>query len=113
MTILDSAERIGTIEDRLEALKKFGDGLKEYLDAIGYWENAGCDTALDYPFTFRYNPYPDMPQQTGPYGDCGVWVCKYMEKLAHKLDLKKTQSTKDLAWDYRKMMLEIFFQACN
>ena len=111
VTIYDSAQHIGTIEDRLEALNRFGDGLKEYLDAIQYWENAGCDTALDHPLTFRYNPYPDMPQQTGPLGDCGVWVCKYMEKLAHKLDLKETGSTKALAWDYRMRMAELFFRA--
>ena len=36
VTIYDSAQRIGTIEDRLEALNRFGDGLKEYLDAIQY-----------------------------------------------------------------------------
>ena len=111
VTIYDSAERIGSIEDRLEVLKRFCDGLKEYLDTIDYWERAGCETAWDHPFNFRYNPYPDMPQQSGRYGDCGVWVCKYMEKLVHKIELKETGSTADLAWDYRMRMLEEFFRA--
>ena len=111
VTIYDSGQSIGTTEDRLEALNRFGDGLKEYLDAIQYWENAHCQTALDDPLTFRYNPFPDMPQQIGPLGDCGVWVCKYMEKLAYKLDLKETGSTKDIAWNFRNKMAETFFKA--
>ena len=49
------------MRDRLEALSKFGDALKEYLDAINYWENIECETSLHYAFEFLDKPYHDLP----------------------------------------------------
>ena len=111
VTVYDSAVHIGSKKDRLDALRKFGDELNEYLHAINYWENVGCETALHYPFKFRYNPYQNLPQQSGPLGDCGVWVCRNMERVAYKIHLEESRSTKDLVFAYRKRMLDTLFRA--
>ena len=98
------------MEDRLEALNNFGDGLNEFLSAINYWENVRCETTLKSPFNFKYKPYLGLPQEQGPLGDCEVWVSKNMEKVVYKMEINEKGLRKGIAMAYRLRMLDTFFK---
>ncbi|KAL4579874.1 hypothetical protein LXL04_016042 [Taraxacum kok-saghyz] len=45
--------------------------------------------------------YDSLPKQSGVFGDCGVFVCIYLEQLVSELDIHEDSDTKSLAEDFR------------
>ncbi|XP_071694530.1 uncharacterized protein [Rutidosis leptorrhynchoides] len=60
------------------------------------------------PSTFMYI---DSPQQSGYYGDCGVWVCINMERVFCQLTYPFEKDTAKVALEYRHRMGKAFFRS--
>ncbi|GJS10946.1 phospholipase-like protein, partial [Tanacetum coccineum] len=55
----------------------------------------------DYTISFKLAD--NVPKQGGIYGDCGVWVCIFLYRLAHGLSLD-VEDPVDVALAYREKM---------
>ena len=51
--------------------------LKELFTELGQTER------VEAVSLFRWIYAPNVPQQSGPYGDCGPWVCKFLNDLVN------------------------------
>ncbi|GJU05467.1 phospholipase-like protein [Tanacetum coccineum] len=60
----------------------------------------------DYTISFKLAD--NVPKQGGIYGDCGVWVCIFLYRLAHGLSLD-VEDPIDVALAYREKMVHLFF----
>ncbi|GJZ69751.1 phospholipase-like protein [Tanacetum coccineum] len=58
----------------------------------------------DYTISFKLAD--NVPKQGGIYGDCGVWVCIFLYRLAHGLSLD-VEDPVDVALAYREKMVQL------
>lgn len=109
----DSFERLckDTPDDRNIIVEELGDNIVRFLDAIGFWRKSGRQRELGDTTEFRLNLLDDVPQQVGPLGDCGVWVCRNMETHVNRTERKVTEDRRLFALKYRKRMMDTFFRA--
>lgn len=67
---------------------------------------------FSYPFQTVYPP--NVPQQRGVLGDCGIWVCIFMERLIKKEpinqgSLGQDEDTIRTAQDMRRRLVKLFY----
>ena len=64
---------------------------------------------LTYPFqvTFAHN----VLQQTGPLGDCGVWVCIFLEKLINGKRINDGEDPNVTASNMRRHLAMLFYDS--
>ncbi|GKC11191.1 phospholipase-like protein, partial [Tanacetum coccineum] len=83
--------------------------LKERLPVIllgaKVFDKKGIDPT-DY--CIRFKLADSVPKQGGIFGDCGVWVCIFLYRLAHGLSLD-VEDPFEVALAYREKMLRLYF----
>ncbi|GJU52221.1 phospholipase-like protein [Tanacetum coccineum] len=83
--------------------------LKERLPIIllgaKVFDKKGIDPT-DY--CIRFKLADSVPKQGGIFGDCGVWVCIFLYRLAHGLSLD-VEDPFDVALAYREKMVHFYF----
>ncbi|KAL4579390.1 hypothetical protein LXL04_015534 [Taraxacum kok-saghyz] len=63
----------------------FAKNLKKIIDTTSYWDHFPKEKRRNGIMSFVEGE--NVPQQTGPLGDCGIFLCMFMEKLASGLPL--------------------------
>ncbi|GJT31292.1 SPX and EXS domain-containing protein 1 isoform X1 [Tanacetum coccineum] len=85
------------------ALESFIGRLPAYLERIGYYDHVESPRVPEFGINF----IQDVPIQSGPLGDCGVWVCAHMESLTSGRRLECLGGGTDkFARSYRRRMLQ-------
>ncbi|KAF5791876.1 putative Ulp1 protease family catalytic domain, papain-like cysteine peptidase superfamily [Helianthus annuus] len=78
-----------------------------WLRIHGY--NAHRPLPLTYPFRVIYAT--DAPQQSGVLGDCGVWVCIFLDRLINKKPLNDDKDTQKTAERMRRQLALLFYDS--
>ncbi|KAF5776603.1 putative Ulp1 protease family catalytic domain, papain-like cysteine peptidase superfamily [Helianthus annuus] len=78
-----------------------------WLRIHGY--NAHRPLPLTYPFRVIYAT--DAPQQSGVLGDCGVWVCIFLDRLINKKPLNNDKDTQKTAERMRRQLALLFYDS--
>lgn len=102
MVVFDSLRSSSLLERTLVQLMNiFGERLKKLMKKIKY-RRSQC-------FSWKY--YDRAPQQSGRYGDCGVWVCKNMESLVagEIIPTYAPNEAAEAAMLFRLKMAEVFY----
>ena len=81
-------------------------GLPVVLEQANVFEMKGIDPTT-YAITFKNAK--NVPSQGGLFGDCGIWTCIFLYRLAHgkSLDVDNPVQT---ALAYREHMARFFYQ---
>ena len=81
-------------------------GLPVVLKQANVFEMKGIDPTT-YVITFKNAK--NVPSQGGLFGDCGIWTCIFLYRLAHgkSLDVDNPVQT---ALAYREHMARFFYQ---
>ncbi|XP_071707997.1 uncharacterized protein [Rutidosis leptorrhynchoides] len=104
-------------QEIVKLTKDLGDQLPVYLRAIDYFNQKQDSQIVDYlenkeSIEFMTEAAPVVPVQGGINGDCGVWVCIYMERVIFGWDeIPNIGDPKKAAEDYRVRMAKTFFRA--
>ena len=109
VTIYDSAkycDYFRTFKEE-ETFHKFGQKLLRLLDTIFYWDH--LPSTPRRTDVMEFVEAVDVPQQTGGLGDCGVFVCMFLEMLASGLPVKLQQPALEAAVGFRSRMCQIFW----
>lgn len=102
MDIYDSLQ-VPTLKDEVEKIcNNFKIHLQSILDAIGHPRK---DNAKYYSWSVMAN----IPQQQGPLGDCGVWICKFMHDLCKRKPVCNTCDPMGEANKGRSFMSGVFY----
>ncbi|KAJ0572386.1 putative Ulp1 protease family catalytic domain, papain-like cysteine peptidase superfamily [Helianthus annuus] len=78
-----------------------------WLRMHGYYDNKH----LPIKFLFRIVYADDVPQQSGPLGDCGVWVCIFLDRLINKKPLNNGEDTSITATRMRRHLAILFYNS--
>ncbi|GJV82889.1 hypothetical protein Tco_1522787 [Tanacetum coccineum] len=94
-------------ETQLKVLKKisFMAKLRRILGATKVFEKKGIDPT-DY--SIRFKLADPVLKQGGIFGDCGVWVCIFLYRLAHVMSLD-VEDPIDVALAYREKIVRFYF----
>lgn len=112
VTAYDSCKKMKCHKEVLLIVEELGQNVVRYLDAIGFWRHVdGGRFFKGDTCEFLTHMMEDVPQQGGFLGDCGVWVCRNMEKVAYQEDYRVSGETDLIATDYRRRMIDTFFSA--
>lgn len=102
MVVYDTLRSFSSLQRTMvEVMKIFADRLKKLLKKIKY----RCSKS----FSWKYDECTS--QQSGRYGDCGVWVCKYMESLVagEIIPTYSPDEAAEAAMQFRLKMAEVFY----
>ncbi|GJW49970.1 phospholipase-like protein [Tanacetum coccineum] len=94
-------------ETQLKFLKKisFMAKLRRILGATKVFEKKEIDPT-DNSIRFKFANH--VPKQGGIFGDCGVWVCIFLYRLAHDISLD-VEDPIDVALAYREKIVRFYF----
>ncbi|KAJ0803105.1 putative Ulp1 protease family catalytic domain, papain-like cysteine peptidase superfamily [Helianthus annuus] len=108
LTIYDSRLESGTLEKgRTEVICHINFAFDIWLRINGYY----ADKPLKMSFPFKV-VYPDkVPQQSGLLGDCGVWVCIFLERLINKQHIYQEEDTATVAYQMRQRLAILFYDS--
>ena len=70
------------------------------------FDKKGIDPKL---YTITFNNAQNVPRQGGRYGDCGVWVCILLYRLAYNKSLDVLDPI-ETALAYRERMAQFFWR---
>jgi len=108
LTIYDFGGDMFTNQVR-ERVSVFRKRLNEFLNLIGYFK--ALNTKPFKPkVELLYPPY-QVPVQTGPLGDCGPWVCCFVEQRTQGLDVFYSGPTREYAMAFRRRMASVMFDS--
>ncbi|KAJ0560387.1 putative Ulp1 protease family catalytic domain, papain-like cysteine peptidase superfamily [Helianthus annuus] len=99
LTIYDSLLDWSLIDkERTQAICDINFAFESWLRMNDYYDEKGW--SLSFPFKVVY---PDnVPQQFGSLGDCGIWVCIFMERLINNQPLlRQHEQPKETAMQMR------------
>nr|KAJ0215289.1 hypothetical protein LSAT_V11C300121190 [Lactuca sativa] len=83
---------------------KFEVCVVHYLDKIDYWDRRNIPRIpLNIQFIFETN----VPQQSSLLGDCGVFVCMFMEQLVPGQPIRELIDQRNAALEFRQRMEKI------
>ncbi|XP_052626875.1 uncharacterized protein LOC128133458 [Lactuca sativa] len=83
---------------------KFERRVTNYLDKIKYWARRNIPRIpLNMQFIYEEN----VPQQSSHLGDCGVFVCMFMEQLVSGQPIRVLIDPKNAALEFRLWMAKI------
>ncbi|KAJ0496120.1 putative Ulp1 peptidase [Helianthus annuus] len=108
LTVYDSlAESPFLDRGRDQVLTHINFVFDNWLRRHGYYTT--MPIPLTYPFhvTFAHN----VPQQTGPLGDCGVWVCIFLEKLINGKRINDGEDPNVTASNMRRHLAMLFYDS--
>ncbi|KAJ0502106.1 putative papain-like cysteine peptidase superfamily [Helianthus annuus] len=78
-----------------------------WLRMHGYYNNK----PLPLKCTFQIVYADDVPQQSGPLGDCGVWVCIFLNRLINKKPLNDGEDTCTTTTRMRRHLSILFYNS--
>nr|KAJ0222374.1 hypothetical protein LSAT_V11C200097360 [Lactuca sativa] len=85
---------------------KFEHRVANYLDKIKYWARRNIPRIpLNMQFIYEEN----VPQQSSHLGDCGVFVCMFMEQLVSGQPIRVLIDPKNAALEFRLRMAKIIW----
>nr|KAJ0197585.1 hypothetical protein LSAT_V11C700368570 [Lactuca sativa] len=85
---------------------KFESRVANYLDKISYWARRNIPRIpLNMQFIFEKN----VPQQSSHLGDCGVFVCMFMEQLVSSQPIRELIDPRNTALEFRQRMTKIYW----
>nr|KAJ0220306.1 hypothetical protein LSAT_V11C200059300 [Lactuca sativa] len=85
---------------------KFERRVANYLDKIKYWPRRNIPRILlNMQFIYEEN----VPQQSSHLGDCGVFVCMFMEQLVSGQPIRVLIDPKNAALEFRLRMTKIIW----
>nr|KAJ0188898.1 hypothetical protein LSAT_V11C900483480 [Lactuca sativa] len=85
---------------------KFERQVANYLDKIKYWARRNIPRIpLNMQFIYEEN----VPQQSSHLGDCGVFVCMFMEQLVSGQPIRVLIDPKNAALEFRLWMTKIIW----
>ena len=112
VNIYDSATSINYFEQYKSdgSFTKFGQSILKELEEIYYWDS--FDLSAKKTHTPEFVKAKNAPQQEKDTirGDCGVFLCMFMEMLASNVPLKLNQSNRESAIMYRSRMANIIWE---
>ncbi|MFS7987271.1 putative Ulp1 protease family catalytic domain, papain-like cysteine peptidase superfamily [Helianthus anomalus] len=86
------------VKDRIEVICHINFSFDIWLRINGCYADDE-PLKMSWPFKVLY-PNP-VPQQSGKLGDCGVWVCIFMERLINKQPIYQQEDTATIAYQMR------------
>ncbi|KAF5809449.1 putative Ulp1 protease family catalytic domain, papain-like cysteine peptidase superfamily [Helianthus annuus] len=108
LTIYDSLLSFNTLEkERADVACHINFVFDHWVRIHGY--NADRPLPLYYPFEVIYAT--DAPQQSGPLGDFGVWVCMYLHRLINKKPLNDGEDSQKTAERMRRQLALLFYDS--
>nr|KAJ0227021.1 hypothetical protein LSAT_V11C100017730 [Lactuca sativa] len=85
---------------------KFERRVANYLDKIRYWAWRNIRRiSLNMQFIYEEN----VPQQSSHLGDCGVFVCMFMEQFVSGQPIRVLIDPKNAALEFRQRMAKIYW----
>nr|KAJ0191482.1 hypothetical protein LSAT_V11C800409240 [Lactuca sativa] len=85
---------------------KFERRVANYLDKIKYWARSNIPRIpLNMQFIYEEN----VPQQSSHLGDCGVFLCMFMEQLVSGQPIRVIIDPKNAALEFRLRMAKIIW----
>nr|KAJ0202660.1 hypothetical protein LSAT_V11C500251540 [Lactuca sativa] len=85
---------------------KFERRVANYLDKINYWARRNIPRIpLNMQFIYEEN----VPQQSSHLGDCGVFVCMFMEQFVSGQPIRVLIDPKNAALEFRQRMAKKFW----
>nr|KAJ0199831.1 hypothetical protein LSAT_V11C600325140 [Lactuca sativa] len=85
---------------------KFERRVANYLDKIKYWARRNIPRIpLNMQFIYEEN----VPQQSSHLGDCGVFLCMFMEQLVSGQPIRVLIDPKNVALEFRLRMAKIIW----
>ncbi|XP_023763622.2 uncharacterized protein LOC111912116 [Lactuca sativa] len=85
---------------------KFERRVANYLDKIKYWAQRNIPRIpLNMQFIYEEN----VPQQSSHLGDCGVFLCMFMEQLVSGQPIRVLIDPKNAALEFRLRMTKIIW----
>ena len=89
--------------------KSMGESILSELDSISYWAHFPSGHR---PSVVEFVEADNPPQQQlkTSRGDCGVFVCMFMEMLASGVPVAIDTDSREMAFRYRNRMLEIIWE---
>ncbi|KAL7595767.1 hypothetical protein Lser_V15G29163 [Lactuca serriola] len=85
---------------------KFERRVANYLDKIKYWARRNIPRIpLNMQFIYEEN----VPQQSSHLGDCGVFVCMFMEQLVSGQPIRVLIDPKNASLEFRLRMAKIIW----
>nr|KAJ0220277.1 hypothetical protein LSAT_V11C200095370 [Lactuca sativa] len=87
---------------------KFERRVANYLDKIKYWARRNIPRIpLNMQFIYEEN----VPQQSSHLGDCGVFVCMFMEQFVSGQPIRVLIDPKNAALEFRQRMAKIYWRS--
>ncbi|KAL4559020.1 hypothetical protein LXL04_031152 [Taraxacum kok-saghyz] len=83
-------------------ISKFKTSLIDLLDGINFWTKT--NQARKKPADIQFEVIKDLDQQSEKLGDCGVFMCMWLEKLISGMPLTKEKDAERAALDFRMRM---------
>nr|KAJ0210255.1 hypothetical protein LSAT_V11C400212810 [Lactuca sativa] len=105
--IYDSLGRVAYKKFKFdETFTKFESQVANYLDKINYWARRNISRiSLNMQFIYEEN----VPQQSSHLGDCGVFVCMFMEQLVSGQPIRELIDPKNATLEFRQRMTKILW----
>lgn len=106
--LYDTAVSMQTYES-LKANKKFerfGVELEKIVNDIDYWRRVGLQPRL---VRLKTHKVKNVPQQSGPLGDCGVFVLMFIERLVSGYTIDLDEDAQEAAFKFRARMCAIYW----
>nr|KAJ0208605.1 hypothetical protein LSAT_V11C400183800 [Lactuca sativa] len=100
--IYDSLGRVSYQKLKFDGtFTKFESRVANYLDKINYWARKNIPRIpLNMQFIYEEN----VPQQSSHLGDCGVFVCMFMEQLVSGQPIRELIDPKNATLEFRHRM---------
>ncbi|KAL4570770.1 hypothetical protein LXL04_026432 [Taraxacum kok-saghyz] len=111
--VFDSGLRMCSLNKLVSdgTIGRFQEDLVGLLDGIDYWGSACVGRKNPKDLTFKN--VEGLPQQSDILGDCGVFLCMYLEQLVSGIKICDVSDTESLGKEFRIRMGKIFYGSCN
>nr|GEV44001.1 phospholipase-like protein [Tanacetum cinerariifolium] len=76
------------------------------LHRIAVFASKGIDPNI---YSIKFSKEQNVPQQGGLFGDCGVFVCLFLYRLAYGIPLA-VEDPIQMALAYREKMVKFYFE---
>nr|KAJ0186716.1 hypothetical protein LSAT_V11C900471570 [Lactuca sativa] len=85
---------------------KFEAQVAEYLDKIDYWARRNIPRIL---WNMQFILETSVPKQSSMLGDCGVFVCMFMEQLVSGQPIRELINPRNAALEFHQRMTKIYW----
>ncbi|MFS8022147.1 putative Ulp1 protease family catalytic domain, papain-like cysteine peptidase superfamily [Helianthus anomalus] len=95
------------VKDRTEVIYHINFAFDIWLRINGNADDEPLQMSLSFKVVY---PSP-VPQQSGSLGDCGVWICIFMEWLINKQPVYREENTTKAAYQMRQRLAIMFYDS--